>query len=177
LSVHGGPDKAVHHYASDHYDAWADDLPHLANRFRPGAFGENLATLGLTETDFCIGDVLTMGTARIQVSQGRQPCWKLNAHLDEKTLAARFQKTGRVGWYYRVLQAGVVAEGDLIELVDRPQPEWPLERVILARFDPYLKTAMALSLSRLPELAEGWRIAFGRKAKHKNENTERRLIG
>jgi len=177
LSVHGGPDKAIHHYAADHYAAWAEDLPHLADRLQPGAFGENLSTSGITEQSLCIGDVLTMGTARVQVSQGRQPCWKLNAHLGEKTLAARFQKTGRVGWYYRVLETGTVIEGDVMMLVERPQPDWPLARVASARFDPKLDSATATSLSRLPELAKGWRAAFARKAEGAIENTDERLIG
>lgn len=177
LSVHGGPEKAVHHYAGDHYPAWREDLSHLADRLRPGAFGENLSTLGFTEESMCIGDLLTMGTARVQISQGRQPCWKLNAHLDEKTLAARFQKTGRVGWYYRVLESGTVAEGDTLELLDRPQPDWSPADVMKARFNPQLDTETAADLSRLPELAQGWRAAFARKADGASENTDKRLLG
>ena len=174
--MHGGLEKAVHHYADDHYPAWREDLPHLANRVRPGAFGENLSTLGFTEVSLCIGDVLTLGTARVQVGQGCQPCWKLNAHLNEKTLAARFQKTGRVGWYYRVLESGSVAEGDTLELIDRPQPDWSLAHVVKVRFDPQLDTETAIKLSHVPELTEGWQSAFARKAKGASENTDKRLL-
>lgn len=155
---------------------WREDLPHLAERLRPGAFGENLSTLGFTEESLCIGDVLTMGTARVQVSQGRQPCWKLNAHLNEKTLAARFQKTGRVGWYYHVLETGTVAEGDTLELLDRPQPDWSIAHVVKARFDPQLDHSTVVQLSCIPELAEGWRTAFARKAERTSENTDKRLL-
>lgn len=76
---HGGPDKAVHHYPGEHYAAWRLKL---AERFRVGAFGENLGAVGLTETNVGIGGVFRLGTALIQVSQARQPCWKLSLNVD-----------------------------------------------------------------------------------------------
>ena len=77
-TVHGGAEKALHHYAADHYAAWIAE-GYLPDGAVPAAFGENLSTLGVTEEQVCIGDVFRLGTARVQVSQGRQPCWKLNA--------------------------------------------------------------------------------------------------
>lgn len=87
---HGGPDKAIHHYPFDHYAAWRGDLPaHCPLLESVGAFGENLSTLGLTEETVCIGDIFRIGTATVQVSQGRQPCWKLNHRFGVKDMARR----------------------------------------------------------------------------------------
>ena len=178
LKVHGGPEKAVHDYASEHMDFWRRAFPDLAGRFAPGGFGENVSTVGLDEDNLCLGDILSLGTAWVQVCQGRQPCWKLNLHTGIAEMAAKFQKTGRTGWYYRVLESGVVAAGDDMSLLERSLPHWPLRRLIKARFDPNLDIAEALELSRLAVLSANWRQAFGRKS-HAGyvENTDARLLG
>ncbi|NBN76903.1 MOSC domain-containing protein [Microvirga tunisiensis] len=177
-AVHGGPEKALHHYAADHMSAWASTFPDSAEFFRPGCFGENIASLGLTETTLCLGDVLELDGATVQICQGRQPCWKLNLHTGQPAMAPSFQKTGRTGWYYRVLAEGSVAAGGRIRLIDRPHGDWPLARLIAARFDPRLDPAVAAELAGLPVLAESWRTAFARKVDPAyTENTDRRLKG
>ena len=177
-TVHGGPEKAIHHYAADHMDYWAERFPEKADQFVPGCFGENISTTGLTEANLCLGDVLSLGSARVQVCQGRQPCWKLNLHTDLTGMAPAFQKTGYTGWYYRVLEEGQVGAGDKMRLIERPRPEWGLDRLIAARFKPDLPSATAEELANLPELAEAWRTAFARKVDPQyRENTSRRLQG
>ncbi len=174
LTVHGGPDKALHHYPADHYAAWREEM----NRsdLLPGSYGENIAAIGLTEDKVCIGDVFTLGTATVQISQGRQPCWKLNAHIGDDRMAWRFQKTGRTGWYYRVLSIGTVQLGDAIVLEHRPNPTWTVERVTAARLTRKVGTVDAAELAALPELAVGWRQAFAKIAKGDfNENTRARV--
>ena len=178
LKVHGGPDKAIHHYAADHYAAWRSELGDPAQDFGPGRFGENIATLGITEADLCIGDVLRLGTAIVEVSQGRQPCWKLNAHTGIKTMAALFQETARTGWYYRVLQTGVVGIGDTIERLECPNPGWTVERVTRARLGARIDRKTAAQMAELPQLASGWAEAFRRKASREDrEDTSARLEG
>lgn len=79
---HGGREKALHHYAFEHYDAWRADNPTLAPSLASeGAFGENISTNGLTEADVGVGDVFRLGSALVQISQARQPCWRLNEWL------------------------------------------------------------------------------------------------
>ena len=178
LSVHGGPEKALHIYPSEHYDHWREAFPEKAEIYRPGGFGENIASEGFTEEDLCIGDILSAGTVRMQISQGRQPCWKLNLHTDNPTQAAQFQKTGRTGWYFRVLQEGAFQAGDELTLVERPCPEWNLREVIHARFNPRLDPAVAQALSELEQLAEPWRVSFAKKANPSfREDTSKRLNG
>ena len=157
-----GVDKALHHYAADHYPQWRTELDRSA--FSPGDFGENVASLGLTEETVCIGDVFALGTATVQVSQGRQPCWKVNEHTANKKMAYLFQKTGRTGWYYRVLEPGIAGAGDTVSLLGRTQPNWTVERVTAARLTRRVSEADAEVLAVMPELADGWRTAFTKMA-------------
>ncbi|KPV41198.1 molybdenum cofactor sulfurase [Thiohalorhabdus denitrificans] len=126
---HGGPDKALHHYPWEHYAHWRG-LPHPPEILgAPGAFGENLSTEGLTEAEVCLGDILSLGEAVLQVSQLRQPCATLNVRFGIPDMARRVQESGRVGWYYRVLKPGSVSPDSCLVLLQRPRPEWPLSRV------------------------------------------------
>lgn len=118
---HGGDDKALHHVAAEHYAWWAGELPGVdARRWVPGAFGENLSTCGMTEHEVCVGDRYALGDAQVEVSQARQPCWKLNLRFDVADMARRVQACRRTGWYYRVRREGVVAAGDTLRLLERP---------------------------------------------------------
>jgi MOSC domain-containing protein YiiM len=164
LSVHGGSEKAIHHYSADHMAHWKSLFPEQADSFFPGCFGENISTEGIHENNLCLGDVLSMGTALVQVSQGRQPCWKLNAHLGLDSLAMHFQQSGHTGWYYRVLEGGTVAIGDEVALRERSLPDWPLSCVIEARFSPGLDPSVARTLADTAALSPSWRASFTKKA-------------
>lgn len=165
---HGGPEKALHHYPHEHYDAWRADVPELAVRLqRAPAFGENISTVGLTETTVCIGDVYRLGDIRLQVSQGRQPCWKLNERFGQSDMARKVQTTGRTGWYYRVIDAGVVGPGRPLVLVERPQPDWPLSRLIELLYSRTKAFDELAAMSAIPELAQGWRDLAARRLAHR----------
>jgi MOSC domain-containing protein YiiM len=90
---HGGPDKAIHAYAVTHLPIWTDELPAQVARFRPGAFGENLVIGGASEAEICLGDRWRIGSTLVEVSQGRQPCWKLNLRFDVTDMARRVQES------------------------------------------------------------------------------------
>lgn len=176
LSVHGGADKALHHYPGEHYVAWQQELdrPDLV----PGSFGENLSTRGLVETEVCIGDIFRLGETLVQISQGRQPCWKLNAHTGVERMAYQFQKTGRTGWYYRVLEEGEVQTGDEMHLVERPCPDWSVATVTAARLTRQVTAETAKTLAHLEQLSQDWRAAFAKMAKGAlDEDTSARLEG
>lgn len=169
---HGGPEKAVHHYPADHYGAWRREGIEAA----APAFGENITTRGLSEADICIGDVFRFGSALLQVSQGRQPCWRLNARFDRPDMAVRVQKSGRTGWYYRVLEEGWAEAGDALVLHGRPQPDWPLARTIELLYTRTMDMEALDRLSKLPELAQSWRdLAARRIATRQVEDWNRRL--
>lgn len=127
--VHGGCDKAVYGYPDRAYAWWAAEFPHLAARFVPGSLGENLTIAGADEREVRIGDRWRIGGALLQVSEPRQPCFKLALAFGEAKLARAMIRSGRCGWYYRVLEPGSVAAGDTVDLVDRPNPDWPVRRL------------------------------------------------
>ncbi|MBO9449863.1 MOSC domain-containing protein [Tropicibacter sp. R16_0] len=177
LTVHGGEDKAIHHYASDHYAAWQNE-GQMAAGTKPAAFGENIATTELTEENLCIGDILKLGTATVQISQGRQPCWKLGLYTGNEKMPYLFQKTGRTGWYYRVLETGTAEAGDRITLIERRNPDWSVLHVTRARLTRRVSPEEAQALAELTDLAIGWRQAFARMAGgDTEEDTSARLAG
>lgn len=160
--VHGGPDKAVHAYASEHYAEWRAELGAMPIFRTPGAFGENLNTAGLTERTLCLGDQLRIGEAVLEISQARQPCWKLNDRFGVRDMALRVQTSRRTGWYFRVLETGTITAGNGIFLVQRPYPEWPLIRLIEMLYERALNPAELTAALTLP-LVSGWRKLFERR--------------
>lgn len=176
---HGGPEKALHHYPREHYPTWLTETPDLqATLSSVPAFGENVSTLGLTEHTVCIGDVYGAGTVLLQVSQGRQPCWKLNTRFARADMAKRVQSTGRTGWYYRVLAAGSIQPGDSLTLVSRPQPHWPLNRILDVLYRRTLDLDQLRAVANLQELASGWRrLAQQRVGSGRVEDWTSRLDG
>ena len=100
----------------------------------------------------------------MQISQGRQPCWKVSQHTGNSKMAYLFQKTGRTGWYYRVLESGSAGTGDMISLLERPQPDWSVRRVTAARLTREVSLEEAATLANMAELADGWRKAFAKMA-------------
>jgi MOSC domain-containing protein YiiM len=127
-SVHGGPDKAVHFYPPEHYPFWSVKLDGHLYLNHAGAFGENVSAGGLTENVVKIGDRFQLGQAVVEISQGRQPCWKLDHHFGVHGLAGEFIRTGRCGFYFRVIEEGDVAAGDVIEQVETSTHDWTVER-------------------------------------------------
>lgn len=164
LRIHGGPDKAVHCYPWGHYVHWRNTLPPpaLARLQAPGAFGENLSLEGLDEHGVCIGDRWRIGGALFVVSQGRQPCWKLNDRFSVPDMARRVQESGRAGWYLRVVQAGSVQAGDEVWLLDRPHPDWPIARLLHLIAARDCASAMLDEALTLP-LPPSWQRLFNRR--------------
>lgn len=123
LRVHGGPDKAVYAYPSEHIPAWNTELePETA--YGPGTFGENLSTRGWLEAEVRIGDVWQWGDALLQVCQPRYPCYKLSIATGRPIVGKRMLATGRNGWYLRVLRPGEVPVSGPIAVVERgPDPD------------------------------------------------------
>ncbi len=159
-TVHGGIDKAIHNYPADHYDWWRSHLGDVPLLVASGAFGENISTAGLDETNVFLGDRFRLGTALVEVTQARQPCWKLDHRFQAKGVMAQVVKTQRTGWYYRVLEAGQVQVGDALDLVERPYPEWPLASLFALLIGGEAKNRLAdlRALRDVPVLAETWKV-------------------
>jgi MOSC domain-containing protein YiiM len=119
LTVHGGRDKAVYAYPSEHYAFWKHELPDVDLPW--GSFGENLTTRGLLETDVHLGDRFQIGTAEVAVAQPRLPCFKLNLKFQRDDMAKRFLASRRTGFYFRVLREGEIGAGDEIGRVHQDE--------------------------------------------------------
>ena len=177
LRVHGGVDKAVHHYPFEHYAAWRRELGGLPLLAMPGAFGENVSSRGLDESTVCLGDRYALGSAVLEVSQGRQPCWKLNDRFGVPDMARRVQDTGRSGWYYRVPQPGDARAGDLLRLLERPWPAWSVLRLMRLLASRVLDPGQLEEALRLP-LAPSWRTLLERRLESRQvEDWGRRIDG
>lgn len=173
---HGGPEKAVLQYDSGHYASWQAEFPAIASVFQPGGFGENFVAAGMSEATVCVGDIVRIGSALLQVSESRQPCFKLNHRFGDLGISRRSQESGRTGWFYRVLEPGEVAAGDTIAVVERPLPEWPVARLQQYLYHLTDDFEMARVLSELPHLSPGFRSLFAKRvASGQVENWESRL--
>ena len=120
---HGGPDKALHQYSLSAYQRIVKAYAELVDVAVPGSIGENITIAEMSEANVCIGDIYRFGSALVQVSEPRRPCWKINAKFKQSDLTEFIEKEGITGWYYRVLEAGEISFGDTAELVERPNPK------------------------------------------------------
>lgn len=145
--LHGGPDKALHQFPSEHYAQLARAFPAIGELLAPGSIGENVSSLGMTEATVCLGDVYAFGAARIQVTQPRSPCGKIDRRYGVDGLARYIQQQGCCGWYFRVLDAGSVRAGARLELLERED-----EAISLAEFHATMRDARP-PLARLARLA------------------------
>lgn len=132
LKVHGGPEKAVYGYPSEHWALWTDEL-RPAQPYGPGSFGENLSLAGILEGDACIGDIWRWGEVRLQICQPRYPCYKLAEVLQRRSVVKEMVENGRTGWYFRVLTPGEAPVDSEIELESRDPAGVTVEMVHAAR--------------------------------------------
>ncbi len=157
LVAHGGPEKAVYGYAAARFAVWAREFPALADRFTAGSMGENLTVAGMDESDICVGDVHTIGTALLQVCQPRQPCFKFALRHDNKLLPKAMVRLGFSGWYYRVLKTGSLKAGDTLTLYDRPNPDFAFARLTEIVYHGKATRDELHRMAQMPELASQWR--------------------
>ncbi|GGD63582.1 MOSC domain-containing protein [Paenibacillus nasutitermitis] len=160
LIYHGGEDKAVCVYSSEHFPYWSDLW---GEEVAPGAFGENFTVSHITEQMICIGDILQVGSAIVQVSQPRQPCFKLGLKHNKPQLPLHVQQTGLTGFYLRVLQEGSVKEGDDLLLTSLHPKGVSVAEANHIMYTGKKETEGMLKLLDLEELAVSWREMISRR--------------
>jgi MOSC domain-containing protein YiiM len=161
LSVHGGQDKAVYAYPSEHYAYWKRELPGVDLPW--GAFGENFTIRGLLEDAVCIGDRFTIGTAEVVVTQPRIPCYKLNAKFNRDDMAKRFLASRRSGFYLRVLRKGEVGAGDEILLAQQDENRVTVSDVLRIYLQGPDSSELIRRALRVEYLSASWREELQRQ--------------
>jgi MOSC domain-containing protein YiiM len=154
LTVHGGPDKAVYAYPSEHYGPWREQL---GRELTPGMFGENLTTEGLLEDAVHIGDEFRVGTARLVVTQPRLPCFKLGIRFGDPGIVKSFVRAGKPGIYFAVMEEGEVAASDPIERLAEDQNRITVTEMFRLVLDHNADPAALRRLLGVPSLAAVWR--------------------
>jgi MOSC domain-containing protein YiiM len=161
LSVHGGPEKAVYAYPSEHYAFWRGEFPDMNLPW--GSFGENLTIEGLLEQDVMIGDQIAVGSARFMVTQPRMPCFKLALRFGRDDMVKRFMQSGRTGFYLAVLDEGELGSGDPMEFIARDRHGLSVADVASLYARDADNQALLRKAIDSPALPEDWREYFRKR--------------
>jgi MOSC domain-containing protein YiiM len=165
LTVHGGLDKAVYSYPSEHYDYWRKQFPNTDLVW--GMFGENFTTEGLFEDAVNVGDQFQIGSAKLVATQPRMPCYKLGVRFGRMDVIRRFMASGRPGIYFKVLTEGEVQRDDKIKIIRRDKNNVTVKdivRLYIAR-DNIDNIETMKRVTKIRDLPEGWRYEFQQKIK------------
>lgn len=169
--VHGGPDKAIHLYPATHYARLARQFPSLTGQLIPGSLGENLSTPDLDENLVRIGDIWRLGSARLQVCQPRNPCWKIDQRFDQDGIAAFIAEHRLTGWYWRVLTPGHCQPGDTLDLEQPAEAPWTLAEAMTLWQSHRPAPEHLDTLANLPGLADNWRHKIIQRADWLRQNS------
>lgn len=174
---HGGPDKAINVYPVAHYPFWEN---RLGRSLPSGAFGENFTMADATEETVCVGDRYALGSVCFEVSQPRQPCWKLGRYWRVKDLAAQVQKNGKTGWYLRVLSGGRLTAPATLTRCACPFPDWTIARANAIMHQRAGGASAAAALAACPALSTSWRTTLQARSEiptSKDADAEKRRLG
>jgi len=163
LSVHGGPDKAVYGYPSEHYPFWKSEFPEM--ELPMGMFGENFTTEGLFEDKLNIGDKFQIGGAIVRIAQPRLPCFKLGIRFGRNDILRRFLQSERSGFYFAVLQEGEVGPGDKFELLEMDKNNVTVTDIVRLYVGDKGNTELMTRALQVEALPESWKSYFRERLK------------
>ena len=161
LSVHGGVDKAVYLYPSEHYSYWRTQLPEVDLPW--GAFGENFTTDGILEDQVKIGDRIRVGSAEFMVTQPRMPCYKLGIRFNRRDMVKRFLESKRSGFYLAVLGEGEVEQGDAIQFIERQQSGVTITDIVNLYSIDSQNQELLRRATEAPALPQSWKDYFRKR--------------
>lgn len=174
---HGGVDRALHQYPSEHYLYWLEKYG-LAREWHAPGMGENLSSEGMTEDTVCLGDRYRWGKAIIEVSQPRSPCFKLNRRWEISTLSVDMQSTSHCGWLYRVVQPSLVSVDQPLVLEDRVIDALTIRDTCNLFFGAPLDSSALNQLLKQARLSESWMSKVRQRLETGEvENWNFRLLG
>lgn len=146
---HGGPHMALHLYPLAHHAFWEEELGGHELLAQPGAFGSNLSVGGLVEHEVMLGDRFRLGSALIEISQPRMPCWKIEHRFGRPGMVATIIRSARCGWYFRVIEQGVAQAGDMLDRVETGRAPWTIAEIFAEIANPHAPSTR----DRLREMA------------------------
>jgi len=161
LTVHGGIDKAVYSYPSEHYKFWKKEIKDF--EYSWGTFGENLTTEGLVEDVVNIGDKFRIGSAKVVATQPRMPCYKLAVRFGRMDIIRRFMESERSGIYFKVAQEGEIGVEDKIELIKTDENKVTIRDIVRLQTNGGRDTDMMNRAIKVKDLPDGWRNYFMEK--------------
>lgn len=165
LTVHGGPDKAIYAYPSEHYEYWRHQFPSTTLSY--GMFGENLTTEGLMEDMVNIGDQFQIGnSAKVIATQPRMPCYKLGVKFGRMDIIKRFLASGRPGIYFKVLREGEIGAADEIQLISKEKNNVTVKDIVRLYVDDKEDIVTIQHATGVKALAKGWRDHFRQRIEH-----------
>jgi MOSC domain-containing protein YiiM len=158
---HGGVDKAVFANSLNNYNHWKswlkqDNIPY-------GALGENLTIDTIDEQTVCIGDIHQIGTVKLQVSQPRQPCWKISRRWEHKDFMQEIYTSGLTGWYYRVLEEGSFKADDSVKYLGGIDTKITIIEANKAMRDQNKYSDLVDTLLGIKELAQAWKNSLNKR--------------
>lgn len=163
LKVHGGENKAVYAYPAEHYDYWREQLPSM--KLSWGNFGENLTIIGLREDTLFVGDRLRFGSAVLEVTQPRMPCYKLALRFQRDDMIKRFLASRRSGFYFRVLEEGELAAGSVFEFLSRDAHQVSVTDIVSLYIDHPRDPELLQRALRVDALPESWKAWLRERAR------------
>ncbi len=166
---HGGEDKAICVYSLEDYDFFEKRHNLL---LPPSAFGENFSIVGANDRNICIGDQFACGEVIFEVSQPRQPCWKISSIMGIKNLTAMLVKEHRSGFYLRVLQEGEMKSTDRLKLISRHYPQFTIAFVNQIAFNAKDNQEAIQAIIRCPKLSEAYRVSLEERYRHKEQGLQ-----
>ena len=162
LAVHGGPNKAVYAYPSEHYGYWQQEFPGMELPW--GMFGENLTLRGLLEDSAHIGDHIQIGTAKLMVTQPRLPCYKLGIRFQQDDMPERFLESRRTGFYFAVVEEGELGAGDTVDILDIEPNRISIADILSLFYDNNLQDPELIERAlKVEALSPSWRKRLFKK--------------
>jgi len=168
--AHGGPDKAVYAYAAEDAQWWEQEL---GRSLGSGEFGENLTTQGIEVNDALVGERWQIGSAVLEVSEPRIPCWRLGVRMNDKMFPRRFTEALRPGTYLRIVVAGDVGAGDEIRVAERPDHDVTVRDVFRIYARDHGEAVRLLSVPQISESWKRWADDLLQKAKTRSTNMDK----
>lgn len=156
LLHHGGENKALFLFSAITYEKINSFFNNSFDMKNMSYFGENLILSNISEKDICIGDILKIGQSKVQITQPRQPCWKLSANTNEKSMTNFIFNSGLTGWYAKVLEEGIICQNDEVILEKRVNPNLSIEKLNQLIINPMSDEKLTLEALKCEDLGKAF---------------------